>query len=142
MNHTAQLLLAAMGIHPGASMLQTLAENNAVRAAIGNLDEVLMHTILRVRTEISHLGGDDILEQVLTKLVDLAGGSMPSSEGVQPAFIPTIYNAGGLTLSLFSTFTQFGTAEDIALSELRIEMLFPADDETRIMLEGLASPTP
>jgi hypothetical protein len=142
MNQTAQLLLAGMGIQPGASMLQTLAENEAVRAAIGNLDEVLTHTILRVRTEISHLGGDDVLEQALTKLVDQAGGSVPSCEGVQPAFIPTIYNAGGLTLSLFSTFTQFGTAEDIALSELRIEMLFPADDETRFILEGFASPEP
>ena len=137
MNQTAQLLLAGMGLSPGDSMLMTLAENAAVQGAIGNLDEVLTHTILRVKTEIAHLGGDEVLEEAVAKLTKLRGDNAVAPEGVQPAFIPTIYKAGGMTLSLFSTFTQFGTAEDIALSELRIEMLFPADDATRSILEGL-----
>ena len=119
-------------------MLLTLAQNASVRSAIGNLDEVLMHTILRVRTEISHLGGDSVLEDALQRLVDLQGDTCIAVDGLLPAFIPTVYKAGGMTLSMFSTFTQFGTAEDIALSELRIEMLFPADDATRAILSGLA----
>lgn len=139
MNRTAQLLLAGMGLSPGDSMLMTLAENRAVRDAIENLDEVLAHTILRVKTEIAHLGGDAVLEAVLAKLTELEGNPAIARDGVQPAFIPTIYRAGGLTLSMFSTFTQFGTAQDIALSELRIEMLFPADAETRQALMQLGA---
>lgn len=139
MNNTAQLLLAGMGMNPGDSMLLTLAENENVRAAIGNLDEVLMHTILRVRTEVSHLGGDPVLEDALQKLTELQGEPVTAPDGLQPAFIPTVYRAGGMTLSMLSTFTQFGTAEDIALSELRIEMLFPADNATREVLQGLGS---
>lgn len=139
LNNTAQLLLAGMGMRLNDSMLMTLAENEAVRAAIGNLDEVLMHTILRVRTEIAHLGGDPVLEEALQKLVKLQGDAGMMPEGVQPAFIPTIYQAGGMTLSMFSTFTQFGTAEDIALSELRIEMLFPANETTRRILTNVVA---
>ena len=59
-------------------------------------------------------------------------------DGLLFVFISIVYKVGGMTLSMFSTFTQFGTAEDIALSELRIEMLFPADDATRAILSGLA----
>jgi hypothetical protein len=34
------------------------------------------------------------------------------------------------TLSFLSTVTVFGTASDITLAELALEMLFPADDQT------------
>ena len=45
----------------------------------------------------------------------------------------------GMSLSFFSTFSQFGTAEDIALSEIRIEMMFPADDATRDILMAMGA---
>ena len=51
-----------------------------------------------------------------------------------PAVVPTRYRAGNATLSFFSTIAQFGTAEDIALADLKIELLFPADEFTRAML--------
>lgn len=138
MNGTAGMLLTGMGMQIGESMLAALAGNQLLQAAIENFDEVLTHTILRVRTELAHLGGDAELEEALAKLTDLQGDKTQDPGGVMPAFIPTRYRAGGMVLSMFSTFTQFGTAEDIALSELRIEMLFPADDPTREFLQGLA----
>ena len=36
-----------------------------------------------------------------------------------------------LTLSMFSTIAQFGSTEDIVLAEMKIELMFPADDLTR-----------
>lgn len=39
--------------------------------------------------------------------------------------------ADGCTLSFFSTVTSFGTPLDITLASLKVEHLFPADDETR-----------
>lgn len=56
------------------------------------------------------------------------------STGRCDAMIPARYRASDVTLSLFSTIAQFGTAEDIALADMKIEMLFPADDTSRIML--------
>ena len=139
LNRSAQMLLAGMGMQPGDSMLQTLAKNSAVQNAIENFDEVLTHVILRVRTEIAHLGSDPELETAVDQLSTLLGTNAVAPEGTLPAFVPTRYVMGGMALSMFSTFSQFGTAEDIALSELKIEMLFPADEQTRAFLMSLGS---
>jgi len=39
---------------------------------------------------------------------------------------------------LFSALTIFGTAQDVALQELRIESFFPADEGTTSLLHRLA----
>jgi hypothetical protein len=44
------------------------------------------------------------------------------------------YRWNNSTLRLFSTVTTFGTAQDVALQELRIESFFPADETTRAVL--------
>jgi len=36
----------------------------------------------------------------------------------------------GLRISLFTVIATFGTAQDVTADELRIESLFPADEET------------
>jgi len=57
--------------------------------------------------------------------------------GSLEAVVPIQFKARDMILSLFSTIAQFGTAEDIALADLRIEMYFPADEETRKTLMAL-----
>jgi hypothetical protein len=44
----------------------------------------------------------------------------------------------GKTLRLFNTLTTFGTPQDVTLQELRIEMSFPADDESEALLREWA----
>jgi hypothetical protein len=39
---------------------------------------------------------------------------------------------------LFTTFTTFGTPQDVSLQELRIDMSFPVDDATRRFLDAAA----
>jgi transcriptional regulator with XRE-family HTH domain len=46
---------------------------------------------------------------------------------------------GDRDLRLFTTFTTFGTPQDVSLQELRIDMSFPADDATRRFLEAAAT---
>jgi hypothetical protein len=41
-----------------------------------------------------------------------------------------IYQLGDVRLSFFSTIAHFGGAADIALDDLRIELMFPADAVT------------
>ena len=133
MNNSANTILAGLGLGPGDSLIGALAANEDIRAAIENLDQVVAYAIARLRTEITHLGSEPVLEAALADLVALdVSGPLP--EGVLPAFVPTRIRTGGLTLSLFSTITQFGSAEDVALSEMKIEMMFPADDQTRQVL--------
>lgn len=134
LNPPAAMLFASVGLQPGASLIDALLDNAALRAAIGNLDEVMRHSATRLRTESAHLGGDPVLDHAVVRMeANLA----PSDEaGFYPAVIPTIYRVGPQTLSLFGTVAQFGTTEDVALSELRIELLFPADEPTRRFFEA------
>lgn len=45
---------------------------------------------------------------------------------------------GDMSLRLFTTFTTFGTPQDVSLQELRIDMSFPADEVTRRFLDAAA----
>ncbi len=134
LNAPAEMLFGAVGLGSGSSMIEAMIGNETLRAAVLNLDEVLWHGSSRLRTESAHLGGDPVLDKAAARFEDSAG---PRPEHmVYPAIIPSIYRMGDLTLSLFATIAQFGTAEDVALSELKIEMMFPADDATKAALEG------
>jgi hypothetical protein len=95
------------------------------------------HMLVRLRTESLHLGGDQILDAAAEKLSAALGPQASAPATPLAAVIPTRYRAGDITLSLFSTIAQFGTAEDIALADLKIEMLFPADEATREVLVAM-----
>jgi hypothetical protein len=51
--------------------------------------------------------------------------------------VPLEISVDGSTLTLFNTITTFGTPQDAALQELRIEMAFPADSQTDSSLRAL-----
>ena len=74
--------------------------------------------------------------------------SYPVPPGAKPYRPASVTGHGGIavplilitahgTLSFTSTTTIFGTALDIALSELAIESFFPADAETAAAMRGL-----
>ncbi|MGR3759588.1 MmyB family transcriptional regulator [Roseobacteraceae bacterium NS-SX3] len=136
MNAPAAGLMAAAGIAAGHSLLEALLENGELRARIENLGEVERLTLARLRSELAHFGRDPVLEAAAARLQErtVSGGAEPA--GVLPPVIPARYRMGDRVLSFFSAISQFGTVEDIALSELRVECLFPADEETRAFLAG------
>ena len=134
------MLFQRVGLSLGDSLIDALTNNLTLRAAIENLDEVIAYSVARLRTEAAHWGGDTVLEAAIETLQAGAGCALPTVTEF-PSVVATRYRMNGMVLSLFSTLTQFGTAEDIALSELRIEMLFPADDLTRDMLNALHAAT-
>ena len=139
-NQAAGFLLAGAGVTEGDSLLAALTDSERFAAVIENWREVAQHMVVRLRTESAHLGGDPVLDQAANALM-LALGATPHPAPAQPlpAIIPARYRAGDRTFSFFSTLAQFGTAEDIALAELKIEMMFPADEETRHALLQLSN---
>jgi len=52
--------------------------------------------------------------------------------------LPLELVVGSSRIRLFSTFTTFGTPQDVTLQELRIDMSFPADEATRRFLSSAA----
>jgi hypothetical protein len=51
-----------------------------------------------------------------------------------PPFLTINYKWNNSILRLLGTVTTFGTAQDVALQEMRIESFFPADEATRAAL--------
>ncbi|WP_282607746.1 helix-turn-helix transcriptional regulator [Pelagibius sp. Alg239-R121] len=137
-NDSARFLLGAIDLAEGDSLLSVLTDIEKMKAMFENWQEVAAHMMIRLKTESSHFGGDEVLDAASRRLARGLGDELPGLRGVLPAVVPARYLASEGTLSLFSTIAQFGTAEDIALAELKIELMFPADETTRLALLHIA----
>ena len=133
MNSPAEKLLGLIGARVGVSLLDLMLEES-VQSMIENWPEVAHHTAQRLRVESASRGGDRRLDSAIEALSLVRA---PDAAPVGPV-IPTIYRAGDLRLSLFTTIAQFGTPEDLALDDLKIELFFPADEGTAATLTALA----
>lgn len=109
-----------------------------LRPFIENWESVAARIIQRVHREIVADPSDETMKCFLEEL--LSYPAVPSRWRVldlddpPPPVLTINYNCNNSTLRLFSTATTFGTAQDIALQELRIESFFPADETTRAAL--------
>lgn len=103
---------------------------------IRNLRDWRAHLFHRLTRQIDATG-DPVLEQLLCELwsYPVPGDARPANPASRLwgdfAFCLELRLPGGEELSLLTTTTVFGTATDIALSELAIESFFPADSATR-----------
>lgn len=134
-NRSFSMLLEGIGLGPGDSLLDAAVNSTALREAVVDWPDVARHMAVRLRTESAHLGGDAVLDRAAEALAREAGSRPSGHDPALEAVVPTRYRAGDMVLSFFSTIAQFGTAEDIALADLKIELMFPADDQTRQILE-------
>ncbi len=131
MNTCSKALLEPMGIGQGDSLLEAFLSGGPFAAALENRDEIAGHMVSRLRTESAHLGGDGVLDTAADRLAAMVGEDPPVRESRMPAIIAARYRVGDVTLSMFSTIAQFGSTEDIVLAEMKIELMFPADEFTR-----------
>jgi len=130
-NQCGMSLLGGVGLDIGDSLLDAITNSPALRDAVDNWSDLAHHMSVRLRTESTHLGGDAILDAAADKLAEEAGTKPESADTALEAVVPTRYRVGDMVLSFFSTVAQFGSAEDIALADLKIELMFPADEVTR-----------
>lgn len=112
-----------------------------LRPFIENWEVVAARIIQRVHHEAADNPSDETLKRFLKEL--LAYPDVPSRwrmldlDGAPP-FLTINYRWKNSTLRLFSMLTTLGTAFDVALQELRIETLFPADEATRTVVNRLS----
>lgn len=113
-----------------------------LRSFIENWDFVAAHIVRRVHREAADNPSDKMLKRLLEELLNYPG--VPSRwrvldlDGAPSPFLTINYGWKNSTIRLFSTLTTLGTPLDVALQELRIETLFPADEATRTMVNRLA----
>ena len=133
MNGPAKMLFAPLSIAEGDSMLDLLM-SDALPPLVENWPEVAHHSAQRLRTESAAQGGVGALERAADYLSKATPPETPAAGPV----VPTIYNLGPMRLSMFSTIAQFGAPEDLTLDDLKIELFFPADEATGVVLRQLA----
>ncbi len=134
MNEPAMKLYGAVGLKSGDSLLDAMLASDGLRQVIENWTEVAAYMLARLRTENAYFGGDPVLERAIAILSDTQPANNVNHGEALPPIVPVKLRLGELQMSFFSAISQFGTAEDIALSQLRIELLFPADEATRLAL--------
>lgn len=139
LNKCATLLLGGANIGVGDNLLALSDDVKLFKSLVENWQEVAHHMIRRLRTEAHYWGDDAFLAECADRLEHNYGHAPPTITTLSDPIVPTVYRLGETRLSLFSTLSQFSTAEDIALADLKIEHLFPADQETRAFLNSIAA---
>ncbi|OWV77312.1 XRE family transcriptional regulator [Rhizobium sp. R339] len=124
-------------LEPPVNVLRLSLHPQGLARDIVNFAEWRAHLLDRLRQQIS-VSGDPVLEKLLSELLsyparEAAGERHADLAGIA---VPLKLSTKAGLLSFISTTTVFGTPVDITLSELAIETLFPADEETAAILRG------
>ncbi len=132
MNAPARHLFGAFGTTEGTNLIASMQRED-VQGAILNWPDVARHLAHRLRTESAWLGG---IAEFEAAAEGFAKAERPERASVGPV-VPTVFALGPARLSLFSTIAQFGTPDDLALDDLKIELFFPADEASEALLREM-----
>jgi transcriptional regulator with XRE-family HTH domain len=111
-----------------------------LRQKLVNWPEVAHAGLERLRAEARALGHPP----QLTRLVQQVEGWLASTPRPRPSpdaaalVACPILRVGERQIRTVSTLVQFGSAQDVTLQELRVELVFPADAESEAALRALA----
>lgn len=107
---------------------------------IVNFVEWRAHTITVLRQQIE-TRPDPVIQALLGEVISYPAppGAMAlaTSEGPQRYATPLRVATRLGTVSFLNTTTVFGTPTDVTLSELALEMLFPADQDTAVIVQSM-----
>lgn len=136
-NQAASRLLGAIGIEIGTSLLDIVANKDVMAATFENAEEIRAYLCRRLKTESRHYGVDAVLERAAARLADDLDLDEPTAPS---ATLTARLKTPGGVLSFITVLAHFGSTEDIAVAELKIELMFPADDATNNWLTSQTSP--
>ena len=111
------------------NLLHLIFSPHGLRPAIANWEEVASGLLQRVQREAVGQVLDDRTADLLEQLKQYPGvTSLTPPSGSRSPVIPLHLRSEHQSVSLFSLVTTVGTPQTIAAEELRIELMFPADD--------------
>lgn len=120
---------------PPINGLRLTLHPHGMAPRIANLAEWRGHILARLKQQIDMTADPDLLalrRELLSYPAPPDAADIPAEHTVAVPF--QVRTALGL-LSFFSTTTIFGTPVDVTLSELALELFFPADDATMRAVE-------
>jgi transcriptional regulator with XRE-family HTH domain len=115
------------------NLLELMFDPHGMRPFIANWESTAASLVQRVHREAVGRVIDLQTQALLGRL--LGYDDVPNEWATLPAtrdlpFVPMSFAHEGRVLNYFSMITTVGTPQTIAAEELRVECLFPADDET------------
>jgi transcriptional regulator with XRE-family HTH domain len=133
--------VAAGLLRPPINAMRLSLHPDGLAPRIANFAEWRAHLLFRLRRQVE-LTADAGLIELLREVSEYpAPFAKPvQTKGLEPEIaVPfRIRTAAGL-LSFFSMTTVFGTPVDVMLSELALELFFPADEETAASVQRMAA---
>jgi hypothetical protein len=116
-------------LEPPVNVLRLSLHPRGLASKIVNLGQWRAHLLERLERQIA-LTADPQLGALRDELKSYAGRSGQDDAGGPSIVIPFVLSTAAGQLSFISTTMIFGTPIDITLSELAIELFFPADEAT------------
>ncbi len=141
-NPAAIRLIEDIGLGAHGNLIEATISDAAVRV-IENWPEASLLLLQRLRQEYLESGGDKVLGALVEKLrarIQQELGDQPPDIDYSQAVLPTRFAFAGHKLSLFSAIAQFGSVFDTQLGDIRIELMFPLDAETRVYFNEITPP--
>lgn len=138
-NKPAFHLMEFLPLSGSTSVVDALLNDNPNDPVFLNWDVIARWTLTRLRLEVSRLGSTGDLQQSYKKLTDdprCAPLDQTSLFGREP-YLTMKIRLGDHDLSLFTMLAEFTTAQDIGMSERRVELFFPADEATKDYFQNM-----
>lgn len=138
-NAPAMQMMQFLPFHGSLCTVEALLNDDPDDPAFLNWETIAAWTLFRLQAESAREGENSQLAELHKRLASdkrLRGSTLNSFSNQGP-FLTLQVRALGQTLTLFTMMAEFTTAQDIAMSERRVELFFPADEATRAFFENL-----
>jgi len=131
-NDSAKKLMHDLGFSNHQNILEALIKDSPDTSKIINWHETASVVLTRLRHEMSLLGGSERLNELESRLAKCFSPKQEkiTSDTNQAALCMNL-NMGENRLSFFSIIAQLGAIQDVAVSEFKVELMFPSDEETK-----------
>jgi len=120
-------------LRPPVNSVRLTLHPQAMAPRIVNLAEWRNHVIAELRHQLdarADAGTQALLTEVMSYPTPPGAAAIEPEEGAERYATPLKIRTEAGVVSFLSTITVFGTPTDVTLSELALEMLFPADSRT------------
>ena len=130
-NQAAIDLMQQIGMAGHTNFLQALIADDENTSAIINWKESMAQVLVRLRNEMYMQGSNEFLLNCEKQLLQKIGSdAILSTFDNSNTVLTTQLRINNQAYSFFSVIANLGAVQDVAVSEFKIEMMFPADDRT------------
>jgi transcriptional regulator with XRE-family HTH domain len=135
----AGLLPLKVSTAPRLNVMRLLFDPDGMRRVIVNW-EAIAKSLLNEAYRRLAWARDETLRNLITELLSYPGVPArwrePDLEAPHDLILPIELDLGGKIARMFSTVTTVATPHDVTLQELHVEVFYPADAETELVLQA------